>query len=121
MAFAIRAHRQDAVVVLALTGELDMASAPVLEEHVDALVAAGDVQLVVDVAELSFCDSAGLNAFVRGDRQCGAHGGWLRLTGARGHVARVIELSGLHEVLAYRPDGDEAVDQPADPRALGQL
>lgn len=120
MAFAIREHRQDAVAVLALTGELDMASAPDLQEHVDSLVAEGKVRIMVDVAKLSFCDSAGLNAFIRGDRQCGAHGGWLRLAGAQGHVARVIELSGLNEVLAYRPDSDEAVDQrAADPNALG--
>lgn len=120
MAFAIREHRQDAVAVLALAGELDMASAPVFLEHVDALVAAGKVHVVVDVTELSFCDSAGLNAFIRGDRQCAARGGWLRLTGAQGHVARVIELSGLHEVLVLRPGSDDSVDRRAtDPNALG--
>lgn len=120
MDFAIREHRQDAVAVLALTGELDMASAPVLLEHVDALVAAGTVRVVVDVAGLSFCDSAGLNAFIRGDRHCATRGGWLRLTGAQGHVARVLEMSGLYEVLALRPDSDETVGQRAvDPNALG--
>ncbi|HEX7744065.1 MAG TPA: STAS domain-containing protein [Micromonosporaceae bacterium] len=120
MAFAIRERRQDVVAVLALTGELDMASAPVFQEHVDALVAAGKVQILVDVAELSFCDSAGLNAFIRGDRLSAAEGGWLRLTGAQGHVARVIELSGLHEVLTYRPEDDEALRQrAADPNSLG--
>jgi anti-sigma B factor antagonist len=119
VAFAIREHRRYPGAVLTLTGELDMASAPVLEEKVDALVAAGAVQILVDVAELEFCDSAGLNAFIRGDRQCAARGGWLRLTAAQGHVARVIELSGLHDVLVFRPDRDEAVGQrTADPNAL---
>jgi anti-sigma B factor antagonist len=120
VAFAIREHRQDALAVLALTGELDMASAPVFQEHVDALVATGTIQVVVDIAGLSFCDSAGLNAFIRGDRQCAVRGGWLRLTHAQGHVARVIEMSGLHEVLTLRPESDGAVGQRVtDPNALG--
>jgi anti-sigma B factor antagonist len=41
----------------------------------------------------------------RGDRACAARGGWLRLPGATGHVARVIVLRGLDQVLTNRPDG----------------
>jgi anti-sigma B factor antagonist len=104
--FAMREHRRDRVVVLALDGELDMASAPRLSEQIDSLVASGYRHVLLDLAELSFCDSAGLNAFVQGDRACTARGGWLRLTGVTGHVARVVELSGLDEVLAHRPQGD---------------
>ncbi len=96
-------HRGD-VVVLRLTGELDMASAPDLLTRIDGLIAAGDHRVLVDLTRLSFCDSAGLNAFIRGDRRCARDGGWLRLTGAHGHVARVIALSGLTDVLGYRPD-----------------
>jgi anti-anti-sigma factor len=104
--FAISEHRRDDAVVLALSGELDMAAAPLLRERIDAVVAAGRPHVLVDLAELSFCDSAGLNTFVQGDRECAAHDGWLRLTGATGHVARVIQISGLDEVLTYRSSGD---------------
>jgi anti-sigma B factor antagonist len=48
--------------------------------------------------------SAGLNAFIRGDRHCREAGGWLRLAGATGHVERVTELSGVAQVLGYRPE-----------------
>ena len=90
-------------IVLRLAGELDMSTAPELLDQVVALVAAGTSRVVVDLAALTFCDSAGLTSFVRADRRCAAAGGWLRLTGAHGHVARVIEISGLGEVLTYRP------------------
>jgi anti-sigma B factor antagonist len=103
--FAIREHQRDDLVVLALGGELDMDTAPGLQERIEAVLAAGRRRVLLNVAELSFCDSAGLNAFIQGDRACAARGGWLRLTGATGHVARVIELSGLDEVLTHRPDG----------------
>jgi anti-sigma B factor antagonist len=104
-AVTFSAEHRDGVVVLRLVGELDMSSAPDLVDRVAGLVVGGDPRVLADLAGLSFCDSAGLNAFIRGDRRCAAAGGWLRLTGARGHVARMIELSGLTEVLAYRPDG----------------
>jgi anti-sigma B factor antagonist len=97
-------ERGAGMTVLRLTGELDMAGAPEVLRRVDTLIAAGDPRVLVDLSGLTFCDSAGLNAFIRGDRHCREAGGWLRLTGATGHVDRVIELSGLAEVLGYRPD-----------------
>jgi anti-anti-sigma factor len=96
-------HRGD-ILVLRVAGELDMSSAPDLLHHVDDALEAGDARVLVDLSGLSFCDSAGLNAFIRGDRRCVRAGGWLRLTAARGHVARVLDVSGVGEVLAYRPE-----------------
>jgi anti-sigma B factor antagonist len=104
--FAIRDDRRNGFTVLLLSGELDMAAAPSLRERIEALVARGDTRILVDLAELAFCDSAGLSAFIGGDRQCAAKGGWLRLTRPQGHVARVIEVSGLRDILVYRPDRD---------------
>ena len=106
MPFAIHEHRRNDLAVLALNGELDMASAPLLRDRIGRLMAAHSSHILLDLSELSFCDSAGLNAFVQGDRACTARGGWLRVTRVTGHVARVIELSGLDEVLIYRPERD---------------
>ena len=91
------------LVRLRLAGELDMSTAPELLARIVALAGSGTPRLVVDLAALTFCDSAGLTTFVRGDRRCAEAGGWLRLTGAYGHVARVIEISGVAESLGYRP------------------
>lgn len=102
MAFTIDVRDAESHSIVRLTGELDMATAPRFHAVLDELVAAGQRCVLVDLYELSFCDSAGLNAFVQGDKQCAGHGGWLRLTRAQGHVARVIELSGVDEVLVYR-------------------
>jgi anti-sigma B factor antagonist len=86
-----------------LAGELDMSTAPELLTRILALAADGSPRVVVDLAALTFCDSAGLTVFVRGDRRCAEAGGWLRLTGAHGQVARVIDISGVGDALGYRP------------------
>ncbi|MEV0717429.1 STAS domain-containing protein [Asanoa sp. NPDC050611] len=88
---------------LRLAGELDMSTAAELLERIADLAAGGSPRVVVDLTALTFCDSAGLTTFVRGDRRCAEAGGWLRLTGAHGHVARVIEISGVGDSLLYRP------------------
>lgn len=104
VSFALRTENRGAVTVLHLAGELDMGTAPELESAVEALVEADRSRLLLQLAELEFCDSAGLNSFIRGDRRCRRQGGWLRITAARGHVKRVVELSGIDEVLVYRDE-----------------
>ncbi|MEU2615437.1 STAS domain-containing protein [Micromonospora sp. NPDC007271] len=61
----------------------------------------------------AFCDSTGIAAFVRGDNRASAAGGWLRLT-ATGRVARVLQLTGLAEVLRYEEDAADPA-APAGP------
>jgi anti-sigma B factor antagonist len=101
--FEIRVERRGSTAVLSLSGELDMATAPQVRECVADAIAAGSPRVLVDLAELTFCDSAGLTAFIQGDKHCAARGGWLRLTRPGGHVARVMELSGVLDLLEYRP------------------
>ena len=101
MAFTIEVRDGDALTTVALGGDLDMASAPRLQRTLSELITTGRQRILVDLDQLAFCDSAGLNAFVQADKHCSARGGWLRLVGAQGHVARVMELSGVDEVLTY--------------------
>lgn len=106
MALAIEVADSGTTSTVALAGELDLSTAARLQTAIDELVAQGRHRLVVDLTGLTFCDSTGLTTFVRGNRDCSAKGGWLRLSGAQGHVERVIGISGLLEVLAYR-DGSQ--------------
>jgi anti-sigma B factor antagonist len=55
-------RRHDGVDVVALTGELDIATAPVLQRRMDDLVTIGKARIVVDCADLSFIDSSGVKA-----------------------------------------------------------
>lgn len=103
------AWRDGAPACLRLAGELDMSTAPELNAAIDGLLADGTRQFLVDLTELTFCDSTGIAAFVRGDNRASVEGGWLRVTGAAGRVARVLQVTGLAEVLTY--------DAVSDPRS----
>ena len=98
------AQRDGRGVCLRLAGELALATAGELNSTIDRLVAEGHRELLLDLTELTFCDSTGIAAFVRGDNLVAADGGWLRLTGATGRVDRVLQVTGLADVLHHGRD-----------------
>lgn len=105
MAFTVTyAPRDGGGAWLRLAGELDLSSVPELNAVIDRLTAEGERRLLVDLSQLTFCDSTGIAAFVRGDNRAAADGGWLRVTGATGRVERVLQVTGLAEVLKYEAE-----------------
>ncbi|WBB76841.1 STAS domain-containing protein [Micromonospora sp. WMMD1128] len=105
MTFTVtHARRGEAGACLRLAGELDLSTVGTLSATIDRLIAEGRRELLLDLSELTFCDSTGIAAFVRGDNLVADDGGWLRLTGATGRVARVLQVTGLAEVLRHDRD-----------------
>jgi anti-sigma B factor antagonist len=99
-------------------GELDFATAPALERRLETLVGSGVHHLVVDLADLSFCDLTGVRVLLRLDRQLRARGGCLTLLGPCRWVTRIVTLLDLTDQLQIQPpagsDGaghDEAASQ----------
>ncbi len=84
-----------AVWNLVATGEIDLASAHVLSETIDAAIANGATLVVLDVRAVEFMDSSGLRAIVQCGQRLTAVDGRLLLTGMSGAVQRVFEISGL--------------------------
>lgn len=72
-------------------------------------------RIVVDLHEVSICDSTGLQLLIDAHRQSAAAGGWLRLCRPRGLVERVLEITNLVDVLPVYPTVDAAVSDPGLP------
>jgi anti-anti-sigma factor len=82
-------------VVVRLTGEADLSSAPQLS---DALAQAGGLgtrQVVVDVAPVRFWDLSGLYALTEFTAELAAEGRACRVVGAPAATRRLIELASL--------------------------
>ena len=90
---------------ITLSGELDIASTPILDETVAEACAAGARTIVIDLGGIDFMDSTGLNSLLRSQRVCDEHGCSLRLTPAQRPVERVFELTGLLGRLGLRKQG----------------
>jgi anti-anti-sigma factor len=92
--FDVRRADHPLGVVLALGGELDLATAPVLEERL-ARAVRGRATVVIDLSGLKFIDSCGLHTLVRAERQLRSSGGQLVLVRGPRAVHRVFELTSL--------------------------
>lgn len=85
---------------IVLGGELDMATAPILEEHLLRAESDGATTILIDLRELTFVDSSGLHAFLSARSRAEMNGRQLLLIGAKAPVRRVFELTGQELHLA---------------------
>ncbi len=85
--------------VVHLSGELDLYTVSRLEPVLTSLAAAGEDDLVLDLSDVTFCDSSGINLFLRLRRRCASAGTRLRLRAVPEGPARVIRALGVHRVI----------------------
>ena len=82
--FEIREHDAGGVHVIAMRGELDLATAPRLAVRIDGARRNGSRRLLVDLTTAEFCDSTGLRALFGCRQEIVAHGGRMVVAVARG-------------------------------------
>jgi anti-sigma B factor antagonist len=86
-------HRR---VVVHLTGDIDIASAGLLESALRALQMDGRPSVILDLAGVEFLDSTALGVLVRAHRRAVDTGGTLLIRGA----IRLFQLTGLDREIA---------------------
>jgi anti-sigma B factor antagonist len=82
-------------VVLRLSGELDADTSGTLHATLAKLLERPVPRIVVDLADLKFCDSIGLSAFITGRQVITVRGGWLRFAGANPFMVQLLTTVGL--------------------------
>ena len=108
--FEIREHDAGGTHVIAMRGELDLATAPRLCVRIDAARRAGFRTILLDLTTAGFCDSAGLRALIGAERELAAHGRRMAVAAlANSAVGRLFALAGAGELLEVHPDGDAAL------------
>ena len=97
------------VVVVTVVGEVDMTTAPELTKAIDG-VAGTARKVVVDLSGVTFLDSSGLNALVRGRRELAAADRELSVVAPPAGVVRhVIGIAQLDATLAPVDALDDAL------------
>jgi anti-sigma B factor antagonist len=104
-------YRPDAVV-LAVSGELDVASAPMLRAHVRFALRGRPARLVLDLAGLGFCDAAGLSVLAMAQNAATRDGASLALAAVPRPVSRLLEMTGMDRTLDVYPSVAAAARLP---------
>ncbi|MEV0182246.1 STAS domain-containing protein [Streptomyces sp. NPDC050625] len=89
------------VVVIEAYGEIDIATADLLGEHLDAATAGPEPDVLVDLRSVDFFDCSGLRVLCRAETRARERGGRLRLVGVGTGLQRLLRGAGLLE--RFRP------------------
>ena len=108
--FEIREHDEGGTHVIAMRGELDLATAPRLAVRIDAARRTRARRLLVDLTTADFCDSTGLRAIIGCRQEVVAHGGRMVVAVAPDSaVGRMFALAGAPELLPVYDTADAAL------------
>ncbi|MGR6968251.1 STAS domain-containing protein [Streptomyces cynarae] len=93
----------DGIHVLTVAGEIDHDTAPPLQQALDLSRLGSPPRVVLDMRQVTFMDSAGINLLVAAHHATTQAGGWLRLASAQDAVMRTLRIVELDTVINCYP------------------
>jgi anti-anti-sigma factor len=105
---SIAGRSEDGVEIVAVSGEIDIASAPRLITGLNDAVGTAETPVIVDLTEVGFMDSTGLALLLNAHRRLARRGKGFAVVSADGPVRRVFTITDMVDVLRVRPTLAEA-------------
>jgi len=93
--FSVVDDARDGVTVVAVSGEVDVATAPALRERLNQVIERDQGPVVVDLLQVSFIDSTGLGVLVGALKRCREADRDLRVVVAEPRIQKVFDITGL--------------------------
>jgi anti-sigma B factor antagonist len=103
-------HAGDDVYVIALTGEIDLYTAPEFKQQLLDVIEKGGKQVVVDLTDTTFIDSTTLGVLVGGVKRLRPNGGQLSIVCSDRNITKIFEITGLNRVFPIHETRAEALD-----------
>jgi anti-sigma B factor antagonist len=119
MALQVRDAPLSGAPGVAVAGEVDVATGMVLEEAIDGAIRASRGAFVIDLTEVTFMDSAGINVLLRARALLGRQDRDVVLVCPPGGVLHVLEVIGVADQFAIFASRSAAARQlvaPSDRR-----
>ena len=110
MDFSVRTEQLagDAYLI-ALTGEVDLYTAPEFKQELLDAIAKGAKHVVVDLSGTTFIDSTTLGVLVGGVKRLRTNDGQLSLICSDRNITKIFEITGLDRVFTIHATREEAV------------
>jgi len=110
MNFDIKTERAGGdAYVIALSGEVDLYTAPEFKQQLLEVIGQGAKQVVVDFSETTFIDSTTLGVLVGGVKRLRPAGGQLSLVCSDRNITKIFEITGLNKVFPIHETRQEAL------------
>ncbi len=108
MDLTLNARTEGEHTVLAVSGEVDVYTAPALRDRIADLLDSGQHQLVIDLGGVEFLDSTGLGVLVAGLNRVRSHDGSLALVCNQERILKIFRITGLTKVFPIHATVEEA-------------
>jgi anti-anti-sigma factor len=100
--------------LVAVRGEIDLATAPLLEATIRAAIDQGCTQVLFDASGVAFMDCSGLRSILGAAERLGRDGGDLVIRSPSAHVIRLLGLTGVDAIVhierpSSAPDSDDGL------------
>ena len=93
--FEVDVIEDDAVMLVRVAGDVDLATSPQLREGLDRAIVSGAPLVRLDMTAVTFLDSSGISVLVDTQQRLHEASARLVLHGVGDHIKRVLEISGL--------------------------
>ena len=105
--FRVDVRSENRAIVLAVAGELDLATSPALEQEMERVRDADVDLLIVDLRDLRFMDSTGLHALVKAHKQAHDTGRRFAVVQGGAQIERLLDLTGVGDLLVVAQSPEE--------------
>ena len=95
--------------IVAVTGEIDLFTAPELKQKLTDAIEGGKSRIVVDLTETSFLDSTALGVLIGAVKRLRTRDGALVIVNVDQNIAKTFEITGLDQIFTILGTRDEAV------------
>jgi anti-sigma B factor antagonist len=113
--FAIEDRRVDGDAhVVAVSGEVDLFTAPEFKQRVSAPIGAGVDHVVVDLTQTTFIDSSSLGVLIGAHRRLQERGGRLVVACDNESILKTFRITGLDGVFAVVDSAEAALSEDAE-------
>jgi len=96
--------------VVAVSGEIDLFTAPELKSALGEALESGHTRIVVDLTNTSFLDSTALGVLIGAVKRLRSRDGVLTIVNTDPNIAKTFEITGLDQIFTIRPTRNEAVE-----------
>lgn len=98
----------DEATVLTVAGEVDLATAPALENAIEATLGGKPAAMIIDLSQVSFLASAGMAALVAAHQRAGS-ATRIAVVADGPATSRQLKMTNLDQVFALYPTLEEAL------------
>jgi len=95
--------------VVAVSGEIDLFTAPELKQQLAEAIDSGTVGLVVDLTDTTFVDSTALGVLIGAVKRLRGNNGAMVIINVDANIAKTFEITGLDQIFTIVGDRDEAL------------